>query len=485
MRLRIRTLLLAVALVCGLSSTASACCFIPLLDPFHWLLGCNCGYGGHGGLHGNPHATHRFIDDWLGYGYLRNQQGTLGHYPGRPFQCYQPLFPRLFAPCAPCAPALAMPGPMVAPLAPPIMPGPMYNPCYDPCEMPCEDPCQSMPVPVTTWRPMTVDRGHWARVWVPRPITTMVPQTQYMQGVPIMNSGWGDDCCADDCCGAGNEGYDSMMPGMNLPGATSEPGCCGSEGDAWQSAPANAVPATPETTMWTPTQNAWAPQYAMNPYSSMGRAYPAANAWSPTAGYPSFANAGYPAHPGANRRFGRRDFRTGGLGFARSGMRPLTSPFAYRGSIQPNSAQMAYNPALYPSQARVQPWYAQQAYTQQAYTQQAYTQQAYTQQAYTQQAYAQQAYAQQPHPLPWQMAPAMGQPMPPHYGTAPNGMMQDTVMLNQSLAGDIMGDHELNATSSAGLQVVPNGFSGSVPIVPANWSNPRPQFARRYDNSVR
>ena len=79
MRLRIRTLFLTVALLCGLSSTASACCFIPLLDPFHWLFGCSSGYGpgqycgpgygygqpyGHGygnrGWHGgNPHAAQR------------------------------------------------------------------------------------------------------------------------------------------------------------------------------------------------------------------------------------------------------------------------------------------------------------------------------------------------------------------------------------------------------------------------------------------
>ncbi len=137
MRLRIRTLLLTVALLCSTTSTASACIYIPILDPFYWLFG-GCGYGcggASGGGYGyvnngnsygygpNPYGVSRCIDDWLGYGYLRNQEGTLGHYPGRPISCYHPVFPRIlnpcawFAPCplfAPCGPPYGIAAPMVA-----------------------------------------------------------------------------------------------------------------------------------------------------------------------------------------------------------------------------------------------------------------------------------------------------------------------------------------------------------------------------------
>lgn len=110
MRLRIRTLLLTVALLCSLTSTGRAGIYCPILNPFYWLFGGCGGYGGgdYGSMntgnnygHGpNPYGVSRCIDDWLGYGYLRNQEGTLGHYPGRPFSCYNPAFPCLLNPCS-------------------------------------------------------------------------------------------------------------------------------------------------------------------------------------------------------------------------------------------------------------------------------------------------------------------------------------------------------------------------------------------------
>jgi hypothetical protein len=322
MRLRIRTLLLTIALLCSMTSTASACIYIPILDPFYWLFGgcggyngSNYGYANTGNSYGygpNPYGVSRCIDDWLGYGYLRNQQGTLGHYPGRPISCYHPVFPHLLNPCswfAPCplfspyGPSCGMTAPMVAPLAPPMqvpyqaqwqnqgpcqmpMPG-MMNPfggnCNDPCGSQCM-PQPSMPyqptqVPVTTWRPMTVDRGHWRwqRVWVPRPRTMMVPQTQYAMSAPVMqmplmqNPGM-DFGCGDGCGGAG--GCDgcggdtgSMMPGTEymqgtemMPGAemmqgtgypdmNSGSGCCGSGSGIPQSGFEPGIPAMPQSTM--------------------------------------------------------------------------------------------------------------------------------------------------------------------------------------------------------------------------------------------
>ena len=485
MRLRIRTLFLTVALLCGLSSTATACCFIPLLDPFHWLFGCSGGYGhghfcgpgygygqqygnGYGGWHGgNPYATQRFIDDWLGYGYLRNQQGTLGHYPGRPFGCYQPLFPRLFAPCAPCAPALAMQGPMVAPLqAPMMMPAPMptmHNPCFDPCQQPCMDPClpapmvqcQPMPVPVTTWRPMTVDRGHWARVWVPRPITTMVPQTHYTTAAPMMDQGCGDDCGSAVGGDYGTMMQGTMMPGMNVPGASSDAGCCGSEGDVMHGMPSNMTPAVPQSTMMmSPGMNSWSPQYATAPYTSMSRWYPAPSsaAWSPMGAYPSFAGgnsslSAMPMQSGRLLRISRRDSRR------------MSSQLGWQNGAQPMYPQAAYAPAMF----------GQQVYGQQAYGQQVYGQQVYP----------------QPQQFGWQANPMTAQYMPQAYAPMSAEMMPGTVMPSPQIAGDIMGDHELAPTSSAAVPVAPNSFRGAIPLVPATWTNTGSPMARRYDNSVR
>lgn len=491
MRLRIRTLFLTVALLCGLSSTASACCFIPLLDPFHWLLGCSSGYGqghfcgsgygygrpygngyGYGGWHGgNPYAAQRFIDDWLGYGYLRNQQGTLGHYPGRPFGCYQPLFPRLFAPCSPCAPALAMQGPMVAPLqAPMMMPAPMptmHNPCVDPCQQPCMDPClpapmvqcQPMPVPVTTWRPMTVDRGHWARVWVPRPITTMVPQTQYMNAVPMMQAPVMDSGCGDDCGGAVGGDYGgmmqgTMMPGMNIPGASSDAGCCGSEGDAMQGMPSTTTPAVPQSTMMmSPGMNPWSPQYASTPYTSMSRWYsaPSSTVWSPMGAYPSFAN-GNSSLPTMSLQAGRRQR------ISRRDSRRMAYPLGWQYGAQPMTAQMppatAYGQAMYPQAASAPGLYGQAMYP-------------------------------QPQQFGWQPSPMTAQRMPQVFAPMSTAMMPGTVMPGQYVGGDIMGDHELAPTSSAAVPVVPNSFGGPIPLMPATWTNSGLPTIRHYNNSVR
>jgi hypothetical protein len=142
------------------------------------------------------------IDDWLGYGYLRgNENGSLGHYPYQPGSCFCPLLLpfHIFSHClfpSPCGQAWGSPYANgccgVQPLVPPMpapMPAPMmpYNPTpfgNDCCPSPCvPQPMQCAPtpvqVPITTYRPVTVDRGSYQMVWVPRPVTEMVPHTSW------------------------------------------------------------------------------------------------------------------------------------------------------------------------------------------------------------------------------------------------------------------------------------------------------------------
>ncbi len=137
----IRMVILTAALMAMTESSARACCLFPLLDPTFWFGGC---------CFNNPAAGRQIIDDWLGYGYLKGQQGSLGHYPLRPWNCYTPAYTRLNAP-AYYPPLMARP--MVAPLQPMPMPQPMFmpttpfagdcgcDPCGDPCGDPCSDPC--------------------------------------------------------------------------------------------------------------------------------------------------------------------------------------------------------------------------------------------------------------------------------------------------------------------------------------------------------
>ncbi len=478
MRLRIRTLLLTVALLCGMTSTASAC-LPPILNPFCWLFGCGYGYGGYGyggygyggygydqgygyGYSANPYATYRIIDDWLGYGYLRNQEGTLGHYPGRPFSCYRPWFPGLFNPCPPPVPAFAMPGPMVAPMPmqmPMQMPT-MHNPCWDPCQDPCTDSCaptpmvqcQPAPVPVTTWRPVTVDRGNWQMVWVPRPVTTMVPQTQYISPPAMMDSGCGDGCVGDS---------GSMMPGM-MPGMSSEAGCCGSDNMLPQMQPSSGMP---QSTMMYPGNMSMPQSYAMSPYGSM-------NSWSPTQGSMAWspmgpaAAGGYPVsayqpaysfrqmRPAMVRRQVRRAaryYRHHGGPFAPAYPYPAMSTTAWP---QPVAAQLPYEQPMYP-----QPAYGQLSYSQP------------------------QQFAWNAAPMAAQWTPQVNSPMPAQM-TWSMQRAGDPGM--NMMAGDIMGDHEMTPMSTAAIPIHQNSYSGPTPFMPANLSRPVQTIStNRYPNAVR
>ena len=309
---------------------------------------------------------------------------------------------------------------------------------------------QPAPVPVTTYRPITVDRGHWQRVWVPRPVTTMVPQTQYMmppqmQMQPqMMNYGCGDDC--------GNDGMGAMMPNMEMPGMQMqgmqpESGCCGSEGismpQSIQGMPSSTELGMPQSNMMSP--GAMSQPYAMSPYSSM-------NQWSPI--------------PSMRPRMVRRESRRANSGSQYYGSPPGYPAMAYQNQM-PN--MMAYS---------------RQAPQQFAYSQPMATQHGYGQQAFAQPTYGQSMYPQQQQ-MAWQAAPMTAQwtpqssPMMQSQGAIP-GMMQ-----GQNLAGDITGDHEIATETTAAVPIVPNSFSGRTPFMRANLTNPmRTGSANRYPNSV-
>ncbi|HBC62859.1 MAG TPA: hypothetical protein DC058_16810, partial [Planctomycetaceae bacterium] len=134
-----RITLLAVLIFIVSSQAATAC---GLLCPLYWLFGCQHIHPGYAGAYGNayqnePYASWKVIDDWLGYGYLRNQNGTHGHYPGNWYR-------NLHHGYGQTQPALAwqpqLQGNYPAPVAP-AAPQPLYAPAWDPC---C-DPCGSMP----------------------------------------------------------------------------------------------------------------------------------------------------------------------------------------------------------------------------------------------------------------------------------------------------------------------------------------------------
>ena len=251
----------------------------------------------------------------------------------------------------------------------------------------------------------------------------------------------------------------TMMPGMNIPGASSDAGCCGSEGDAMQGMPSTTTPAVPQSTMMmSPGMNPWSPQYASTPYTSMSRWYsaPSSSAWSPMGAYPSFAN-GNSSLPTMSLQAGRRQR------ISRRDSRRMAYPLGWQYGAQPMTAQMppamAYGQAMYPQAASVPGLYGQAMYP-------------------------------QPQQFGWQPSPMTAQRMPQAFApmsTAmmPGTVMPGTVMPGQYVGGDIMGDHELAPTSSAAVPVVPNSFGGPIPLMPATWTNSGLPTIRHYNNSVR
>jgi hypothetical protein len=55
-----------------------------------------------------------------------------------------------------------------------------------------------------------------------------------------------------------------------------------------------------------------------------------------------------------------------------------------------------------------------------------------------------------------------------------------------TVAGDVVGDHELSPATASAIPIVPNSFNGPVPIMRANLSRPvQTMSASRYPNVVR
>ena len=484
MRLRIRTLFLTVALLCSMTTNVNACIYIPILEPFYWLFGCGGCHGGYGYANPgpNPYGVSRCIDDWLGYGYLRNQEGTLGHYPGRPISCYNPVFPHLlnpcswFAPCplfAPYGPSYGMTAPMVAPLAPPMqlpyqmpyqaqwqhqgpgqmpMPG-LMNPWGDNCCDPCGPQCMPQPmmqyqpaqVPLAQWQPMPVHHGRlrMRRAWHPRRRAMMVPQAQYVMSAPVMQmpmmsySGMDSECCdsfssdfGSDCdCGGdvgsvmpGSEYMQGaeMMQGTGYPDMNSGSGCCGSDNGLSQPGFESGVPAVPQSTMLM------SPGSMPMTHMTMGQPhniapYTSLSRWYSNPGYSTAANSA-----------------------------------RYRQSM---AVQPAYATAMHR-----QPMVGNRNY-------------------HT-------AMRPMPQPSGWQtshMMPPQFQAMPSQRTMSPlvNGTMPGIVYARPMVAGDINGDHEFTGPSNAAGPFVQNSFNGRPPVQQASWSQPaRTTTARRYPNSV-
>ncbi len=481
MRLRIGTLLLTVALLCSMTSHARACIYIPILEPFYWLFGCGGGHGGYGYANcgPNPYGVSRCIDDWLGYGYLRNQEGTLGHYPGRPISCYNPVFPHLlnpcswFAPCplfAPYGPSCGMPTPMVAPLAAPMqapyqmpyqaqwqnqgqmpMPG-MMNPWGGNCNDPCGPqyvpqpmmPYQPAQLPRTTWQPMPVYRGRVRsrRAWHPRHHAMLVPQAQYamsappmqmpMMPYPVIDSGCCDGFASDfgGDCGCGGDmgsmmpGYESMQ-GTSYPEMNSGSGCCGSDNGLPQSGFESGMPPVPQSSMlMSPgsmpmSQMSMGQPYNIAPYTSLSR-------WYTNPGYSTTGN-----NPSYRQSVAAR---------------PAYRTAMYR---QPQSGNRADTATMRPM-PQSSGWQTVQMMPQQF----------------------------QSMPSQRAMSPQIGSMMPGTVYARP-------VYARPMVAGDINGDHEWTGPSSAAAPIVQNSFNGRPPIQQASWSQPaRTTTARRYPNSV-
>jgi hypothetical protein len=538
MRLRFRTIILTVALLLTNILPASA----NFLDPFHWG-NYNNGYGAYPANHAaaaHHYGTYRLIDDWLGYGYLRNQEGTLGHYPyrgwnwgglgggsnwkggwdlglfgwnwdwgwganpggigwnhnwggrigwpqgGNGSQFYQPAYPGLMNPFLPIAPAYPAPiaqAPMMPPMQfAPQMQMPMGDPCCDPCQS-C-DPCMSMiqpqmPVPVTTFRPMVVDRGHWQRVWVPRPVTTMVPQTQYMMPqAPMMQMPISSGC--DDCGGSMMQG--SVMHGGMIPEMSADGGCCGSEGSGEIVVPGASAPVPQQTMMMSPgysSQFSAYPQYTMNQFpmtQTVMSSWTPQTQWAPQTAYGLNVYMPQTAYMAPNNYMAQRQMRPRAMQrYARRMNAQYGTAMAY-----PQPVMQNYSAATMPM-----PQYGMQTAMSMPVAQgySAYPATAFATPTYSAPMYSSPAYGSMPMQTAWSAAPMTSSTMMmPSSPTAMNPMM----MNDMSVTGDIMGDHEMVAPTTAGVPIVPNSFRGNVPVMRANLARPVGSLAgNRYPQVVR
>ena len=355
--------------------------------------------------------------------------------------------------------------------------GPQYMPQQQCMPQPMIQ-CQPIQVPVTTMRPVTVDRGYWQRVWVSRPVTTMVPQTHYVtstpamqmpymqnqfMGSPMMDSGCGCDAGGGCDCGGSMGGMmqgADMMQGPGYPDMNSESGCCGSDGGMMRQNYEPATPAVPQSTMMMSPGSMTMSRMQMSrmsmgqpssiaPYSSMSR-------WYSNPGYTSqFSNPAYSRSTAVRPVYG-------------TAMYGQTQPRNYTNNMAMMSMPMMSTP-------RSTGW----------------------QVIPSQQAQMQIAQTPQMRPIPMQMrntSPMTVQMMPqqfsPMQSQRPMSPMMNNTMAGNSFPppmprGDIHGDHELTGPVSPAVPVVPNSFNGRGQIQQASWTQPvRTSTAQKYPNSV-
>lgn len=429
MRLRIRTLLLTVALLSTITSTASACC---LLDPFHWLFGCGCGPC--------------YSNGGYGYGGYGPPQGYAPGYGG-----YQPAYPGVMSSCAPCAPLC----PIVSIFRMPrCLPMPtIFQQCLDPCGMQqCAAPM--MQPSVMPYQP------------------AMMPM---MQMQPM------DMGCDGDCGGP-----EQMMSGMNAPmmdmsgmhGMASEGDCCGDDSMMGYGG------SQPMMQSWSPSQPmmAWSPQGV---YPGVGVPTKSYHSSLPPKGYGMFArprlvrrDARRAAHQ--YRRMNAHQFRRmsahpgyAPMGYPNAGMMPMSYDYQ-QPTYQPMGQQ-----SMYPQSGYSEPGFGQAAA------------QGYSAPMNSAQYYRSQSYSTMPTAMMHsQMMPTNSAWNPQTTWTAQPSARQMSAQMpmmpsQTAMASDIMGDHEVPTSTAAMAPVVPNSYHGASPFHRATLSRPVLSTYGQYSKSVR
>lgn len=221
----IRTTLLVLVVAACTPSSASACCFLPL--PWHcgwsWnpfdpcgVFSSNCA-GGHCGI--RPFQA-------LGAGARFRQQARRSRLPNLRQTFLNRRADRVCARCArlrnqasavggcSCGESFAAaPRLFGAGLAPAMLGAGVGTMAAGPVPMTTQ-------VPVTTYRTVTVDRGSYQRVWVPRLVTQRVPQTTYQTRTIWMNQ-------PQPACSPGFSPGSPIAPSTIVPGTQNLPGTFG------------------------------------------------------------------------------------------------------------------------------------------------------------------------------------------------------------------------------------------------------------------
>ncbi len=353
MSVHFRSLLLAIAAVLLPAQSASACGGCLLLSPFRWLFGCDQ-YSGC--PLATPHNCNRFIDDWFGYGYLRNQQGTLGHYPGNWYRQGHAWHRRQFQPYPAVTGAYGMPRPAVMPQ---LLPGaPIYNPCWDPCG-------GMLPqTPVVMQPPLTLPQPQW---------TAPVP---VMAGPVMAGPVWtGGDCC-DPCGGSSTVMYSAPAPVPMIHDGSSggDCGCSGGQGGSY-----GMPPAVPPAGMLPHQPVSWqAGGWQNGGWQMSPAAYGSYAAYRAPQPAPWTPNTAWQQHQSAQ-------MTAIAVAYGQTPVAPQQTawmnPQPY--ATPQYSAQYQYPSPQYPQPQYPQPQYPQPQYTQPQYTQPQYPQPQYAQPQYS------------------------------------------------------------------------------------------------------